>query len=98
MSSLLKEKCTLTKLREELKGRKEKLCRKCKGFMYLAYNYRNEKEREKETTTPQNKFEILRSKVIQCKVEGRVIRRQELVIVECYKCGKKGHKCKEYLL
>jgi len=36
MSSLLKEKYALTKLREELKGRKGKLCRSCKGFGHLA--------------------------------------------------------------
>jgi len=33
MSSLLKEKHALAKLREELEGRKGKLCRSCKGFI-----------------------------------------------------------------
>jgi len=36
MSSLLKEKYALAKLREELEGRKRKLCRNCKGFRHLA--------------------------------------------------------------
>jgi len=49
MSSLLKEKYALTKLREKLKGKKEKLCRRYKGFRYLACNYKNKKEEKKES-------------------------------------------------
>jgi len=47
MSSLLKEKHALAKLREELEGRKRKLCRSCKRFGHLAQNCRNRKEGEK---------------------------------------------------
>jgi len=36
MSSLLKEKYALTKLREELEGRRGKLYRRCKGFGHLT--------------------------------------------------------------
>jgi len=36
MSNLLRERHTLTKLREELEERKGKLCRSCKGFGHLA--------------------------------------------------------------
>jgi len=36
MSSLLKEKHTLTKLREELEEKREKLCQYYKGFGHLA--------------------------------------------------------------
>jgi len=36
MSNLLKEKYSLTKLRKELEGRREKLCFGCKGFGHLA--------------------------------------------------------------
>jgi len=75
MSNLLKEKHALTKLREELEERKGKLCRRCKGFRHLACNCRNEKERGKRTTAPQNKFEILRSRVMQCRVEEQVVKR-----------------------
>jgi len=28
-------------------------------------------------------------------MKERTIRKQEMVEVECFKCGKKGHKCRE---
>ena len=95
MSSLLKEKCTLAKLREKLEGRKGKLCRSCKGFRHLAQNCRNRKEGEEGAEMPQNKFEILRSRVMQCGVEERVVRSTRTVVVKCFKCGEEGHKCRE---
>jgi len=94
MSALLKEKRALTKLREELKERKGKLCRSCKGFRHLARNCRNRKEGEKGVEMPQNKFEVLKSRVMQCRVEEKVIRSIR-VVVECFKCGEEGHKCRE---
>jgi len=75
MSNLLKEKCTLTKLREKLEERRRKLCRNCKGFRHLVHNCRNKKEEEKGTTTPQNKFKVLLSRVMQYSVKERMIRR-----------------------
>ena len=95
MSSLLKEKRTLAKLRKELKGRKGKLCRSCKGFGYLARNCRNRKEGEEGAEMPQNKFEILRSRVMQCGVEKRVVRGARREVVRCFKCREEGHKCRE---
>jgi len=94
MSNLLKERYALTKLREELEGRKEKLCRHCKGFGHLARNCRNKKEGGKGVAMPQNKFEILSSRVMQCRVEERTIRSVR-VVVRCFKCKKEGHKCRE---
>jgi len=47
---MLKEKYALTKLRKKLEERKGKLCLSYKKFGYLAHNYRNKKEGEKETT------------------------------------------------
>ena len=41
---------------------------------------------------PQNKFKVLRSQVIQCGVEERVVRSMRMEAVRCFKCGKKGHK------
>jgi len=32
---------------------------------------------------------------MQCGVEERTIRRQKMVVVEYYKCGEVGHKCRE---
>ena len=44
---------------------------------------------------PQNKFEVLSSRVMQYDVRETTIRKQEMVRVECFKCGKEGHKCRE---
>jgi len=95
MSNLLKEKCFLTKLREELEGRRGKLYFSCKGFGHLAHNCRNKREEEKKTIISQNKFKVLRSRIIQCRVKKRTIRRVEMVEVKCFKYGEKGHKCEE---
>jgi len=95
MSSLLKEKYTLAKLREELEGRKGKLCRSCKGFGHLARNCRNRKGGEKEAEMPQNKFKVLRSRVMQCGIEERAVRSMRTVVVKCFKCREGEHKCRE---
>ena len=95
MSNLLNEKRALAKIRAELEGRKGKLCRCCKGFGYLARNCRKLNEEGKGTTTPQNKFEILSSRVMQCGVEEKTIRSIRIAGVKCFKCGKEGHKCRE---
>jgi len=95
LSNLLREKCALTKLRVELEGRKGKLCWSCRGFRHLARNCRNRKEEEKGAEMPQNKFEVLRSQVMQCGVEERVVRSTRMVVVRCFKCGEEGHKCRK---
>jgi len=98
MSNLLKEKHALAKLRKELEERKGKICRSYKAFGHLVHNCKNQEEGEKGTTVPQNKFKVLGSRVMQCGVEERTIRRHEVVVVKCFKCGKKRHKCRECLL
>jgi len=95
LGNLLREKCALAKLREELEGRKGKLCRCCKGFGYLARNCRNKNEEEKGATMPQNKFEVLSSRVMQCGVEERVVRSMRTIVVRCFRCREEGHKCRE---
>jgi len=94
LSSLLKEKRALAKLRVELEERKGKLCKSCKGFGYLARNYRNRKEGKKRVEIPQNKFEVLRSRVMQCGVEERVVKSMKTALVKCFRCGDEGHKCR----
>ena len=98
MSNLLKEKYSLAKLREELERRKGKLCFGCKGFGHLAQNCREQKEIGKGATIPQNKFKILSSRVMQCRVEERMIRNIRTVVVKCFKCREEGHKCRWCLL
>jgi len=91
---MLKERHTLAKLRAELEGKKGKLCRCYKRFRHLARNCRN-KGVEKREAIPQNKFKVLRSRIMQCGEGERMIRRVGVVKVECFKCGKKEHKCRE---
>jgi len=95
MSNLLNKKCTLTKLRTELEGRKGKLCQYYKKFGHLARNYRNKEEGEKRTVIPQNKFKVLRSRVMQCGIEEKAIRSMRVVVVKCFKYGEEGHKCRK---
>jgi len=95
MSNLLNEKRALTKLRAELEGRKGKLCRCCKKFGHLARNCRNRRGEEKGTVIPQNKFEVLSSRVMQSGIEERVVRSVRAVVVKCFRCGVEGHKCRE---
>jgi len=94
MSNLLRERRSLAKLREELERRRGKLCWCCKKFGHLAHNYRNRKEKERGVATPQNKLEVLSSRVMQCGMEERTIRSMGIA-VRCFKYGEEGHKCRE---
>jgi len=98
MSNLLRERRSLTKLREELEEKRGKLCWYCKRFGHLAHNCRSKREGEKKEATPLNKFEVLSSRVMQYGVEEKTIKEHGTVVVKCFKCGKEGHKCKECLL
>jgi len=64
MSAMLKERRAFTKLRAELEGREGKLCRCCRKFRHLAHNCRNERREKKGTAVPQNKFEVLSSRIM----------------------------------
>ena len=84
MSNLLKEKHALASLRAKLEGKRERECWNCKGFGHLAQNCRKQKEEERGVKIPQNKFKVLKSRIMQCGVEERTIRRVRVVEVRCY--------------
>jgi len=69
MSSMLNQKCALTKLRAELEGRKGKMCFSYKRFRHLACNCRNKGEEGKKTLVPQNRFKVLSSRIMRCGIE-----------------------------
>ena len=77
MSSMLNQKHALTKLRAELEKSKRKMCWCYKKFGHLAQNCKNKEGEEKGKLIPQNKFEVLASRVMRCGVREEVVRRQE---------------------
>jgi len=94
MGTMLKEKHTLTKLRAELEGRKGKMCFEYKKFRHLVYNYRNKGVREKKTSTSQNRFEMLSSRVMKYGVEIRKQKRERKKeeVIQCFKYREEGHQ------
>ena len=76
LSNMLNQRWALTKLRAELERREGRLYRQCRKFGHLTWNCRREREQKKKEEKG-NKFEVLRSRVIQCEV--REVRRQEVV-------------------
>ena len=91
MSDMLNERRALTQLRAELKGREGRICRRCGRFGHFARKCRNGEEQKKRTVVG-NRFEVLRSRIMQCGVQE--VRRQEKVeeMVKCFGCREKGHK------
>ena len=88
MNSMLNQQYTLTKLRAELEERDGRKCWSYKKFEYLACNYRNKNEKEKGKLIPRNKFEVLLSRVMRCRVREKVrIRRNKMAKkVKCFRC------------
>ena len=64
----------------------------------MAQNYKNKRKGEKGVAIPQNKFEALSSKVMQYRIEERIVRNVRMAVMKCFKCREKGHKCREYPL
>jgi len=79
MSSMLNQQCTLTKLRAEIEGREERMYWEYRKFGHLAYNCRNKEEVTKRRLIPQNKFEMIVSRVMQYRVKEVKVRKQETV-------------------
>jgi len=83
----------LAKLRAEIEDREERVCWGCKRFGHLACNCRNKKGEEKGRLIPQNKFEVIASRVMQCRVREEVkVRKQEMMEeVKCFRCWRVRH-------
>jgi len=80
MSSMLNQQCAFTKLRAEIEGREGRMCWEYRKFGYLAHNYRNKKEEAKGKLIPQNRFKVIVSRVVQCRVKEKVkVRKQKTV-------------------
>jgi len=60
MSNMLNQRCTLTKLRAELDGREERLCRQCGRFGYLTQKWRSGEEQKKKIVV-ENRFKVLKN-------------------------------------
>ena len=93
MSGMLNQQHTLAKLRTKIEGRKGKIYWGCKRFKHLAYNCRNKNMEEKKKPISQNKFEVIVSRMIQCRVGKEVkVRRQEIIEeVKCFRCWGVGY-------
>ena len=90
MSGLFNQKHTLAKLRAELEGKRERMCQCYNRLRHLACNCRNKKEEIKGKPILQNKFKVIASKVMQCRVREEVkVRRQKTIEkekVRCFRC------------
>jgi len=92
LSKMLNTWRALTKIKSELEGREGKKCWRCKQFGHLAKDCRNKGGRVKEKKKTTNRFEILTSRVMQCRVKEV---RQQKVMEErrqFFRCGEEGHK------
>ena len=70
MGSMLNQQYVLAKLRAEIEGREGRVCWGCRRFEHLVCNYRNMKE-AKGKLVPQNRFEVIASRVMQCGVRRK---------------------------
>jgi len=87
MSDMFNERHALAKLRAELEGREGRLCRQCRRFGHLTQKCRSGEEQKKETVV-ENRFEVLKNRVMQYGVKE--LRRQKMVEEKpwCFACGK----------
>ena len=93
MGSMLNQWHALAKLRAEIEGREGRVCWRCRKFGHLACNCRNIKK-TKGKLVPQNRFEVIVSRVMQYGMrEEAKIRGQETVEegVQYFRCQRVGH-------
>jgi len=69
---MLNQQCALAKLRAEIEGREERVCWEYRKFGHLVHNCRNRKKETKGKLISQNKFEMIASRVMQCRVKEEV--------------------------
>jgi len=55
---------TLALLRAKLERKRRREYWNCKGSGHLAYNYRSKEKGEKGIVVPQNKYKVLKSRVM----------------------------------
>ena len=72
ISGMLNKQCALAKLKTEIEGKEGRICWECKRFGHLVCNCRNKKGETKGKPIPQNKFEVIASRVMQCGVKEEV--------------------------
>ena len=88
ISRMLNQQHALAKLRAEIEEKKKRICWRYKRFRHLVHNYRNKTGEAKGKPIPQNKFEVIASRVMQYGVKEKVeIKQQERVKeVKCFQC------------
>jgi len=80
MSGILNQQCTLARLRAEIEKRERKIYWGYRKFGHLVHNCRNKKEKAKGKPIPQNKFEVIASRMMQYGVKEKVkVRKQEIL-------------------
>jgi len=86
INGMLNQRRALAKLRAEIEEKEGRICWGCKRFGHLACNCRNKIGEAKGKLIPQNKFEVIASKIMQCRVKEEVeIKQQERVgEVKCF--------------
>jgi len=70
------------------------MCWECRKFEYLVHSYRNKKKKAKGKLILQNKFEVIASRVIQCRVKEKVkVKKQKTIEeeVQYFRYWRVGH-------
>ena len=71
-------KSSYAKLLQELKKREKRENFSCRKFGHLTHNCRNSVKEEKEKLIPKNKFKVLVSQMMRCRIREEIkVQRQE---------------------